>query len=411
MRTLKREVIFEGIGIHTGEKSKIIVRPSKEHGIKFFGKKIGLKDVKETERRIVLEIAGKEIHTVEHLLSALYGLNIDSVDIEIVEGKEIPSFDGSALKFAEEFERIGFEEFGEEIQEISIKEPVTISDGRGFIGIFPSDKLEIEYSIAYDHPFLKYQKKYFEINPQTYKNEIAPARTIVFEEEIETIREKGLGKGGSEDNVLVIKKDGYLQKPRFEDEPVRHKILDLIGDLCLLNRKIKGKIVAYKSGHNLHHKLLKEIEFRFAGEKYDFRKILELMPHRYPFLLIDKILYLDEERVVGLKNVTFNEPFFQGHFPGEPVMPGVLIIEALAQTGGFLLMHKVKEKEGKLMLFMGIDEARFKKPVRPGDTLYLELELLRFRGRIIKMKGEAKVNGETAASAILMATIIEKGKF
>ena len=416
-RTIQKKIEFSGKGVHTGGECRVKLLPAEvDTGILFVKKPENVKieahysRVLSTTRGTTLGYREVKIHTVEHILSALWGMGIDNIVIE-VEGDEFPAFDGSSAPYVDYLIEAGIVEQDARRKYVEIKRPVLYRGEDGVnIFLYPSDTLEISFGISYEnHPVISSQYATFNITPETYKKEIAPARTYILEEEIEKVRKMGLAKGGSLSNAVVIKKDGVLAEGglRFFDEPVRHKILDFIGDMALLGKRFKGKIVAERSGHRHHVEFVKLVDEQFGGEKLSIHDILKIMPHRFPFLLVDRIEYLGEDRVVGIKNVTYNEPFFQGHFPTDPVMPGVLIIEAMAQVGGFMLLHKVKDKENKLLYFSAIDKARFKKPVRPGDVIEFELTLLRFGGRVAKMKGVARVEGKIVAEAELVATLVE----
>jgi UDP-3-O-[3-hydroxymyristoyl] N-acetylglucosamine deacetylase/3-hydroxyacyl-[acyl-carrier-protein] dehydratase len=279
----------------------------------------------------------------------------------------------------------------------------------------------LSFGIDYDDPLIGRQEATFVLSPATFRTEIAPARTFALKKDVPMLQAMGLARGGTMRNALVVD-DGHLlgdQRLRFPDEFVRHKILDLLGDLYLLGMPIQGHIEAYRSGHaaNVAFTALLAKRERRQPRIYpprqplhwDIGSIMEIMPHRYPFLLVDRIADLEPgKRVVGYKNVTINEPFFEGHFPGHPIMPAVLIIEAMAQTGGVLLLSSVDDPEGKLVYFSGIDGARFRQPVTPGDQLRFELEMIKLKGPVCRMKGTAYVGGEKVAEAELMSTIVER---
>ncbi len=361
--------------------------------------------VSQTSRRTVLEKDGVRIETVEHLLSAMYGLGITDALVE-VEGEEIPAMDGSSLPFAEAFYENLVKQEGE-IQPYRLMLPEKVEkDGRR-VEAFPSDELTVSTAIRYQHPFIPSQFLELTITPETYLREIAPARTYAFEEEVEELRKRGLAAGGSLENALVISKNGYMNEPRFPDEPVRHKILDLLGDLALLGRPFVGRIMALAPGHEIHVEFVRKLaEEGAGGPVVELDEIKRLIPHRYPFLLVDRIIHMDEKRAVGIKQVTANEEFFQGHFPHYPVMPGVLIVEAIAQVGAVAFFKKFGG-DGKMAFFAGIDEVRFKRQVKPGDTLVLHIRLLRKSSRMVKMEGKAVVQGQQVASGIFTAIIAD----
>ncbi len=415
-KTIKSEIVFEGIGLHTGVQSRVIMKPaSPDTGIVFLieNEKIpaDVDFVSNTTRGTTLSRNGKSVRTVEHLLSALIGMNIDNVIVE-VEGPEIPALDGSSKIFASEIKRIGAVEQDKEAKKLCLNEPFIKKFGDKKLIAYPDAKFSISFGIDYNDSVIGRQFLSIEINPENYLSQIAPAKTYVFERDIKSLLEGGLSKGGSLDNAIVITDDG-IKNPQiltFDDEPVRHKVLDLLGDLALLGMgRITFSIHAEKTGHRHHIDFIKNLKSRIvSGDELSIDDILKYVPHRYPFLLLDKILSLEDSRVLALKNVTFNEPFFTGHFPVEPVMPGVLIIEAIAQAGGFMLLSHIDEREKKLVFFAGIDNARFRRPVKPGDQLIIETRLIKKRGSIVKFRGVARVNGQIVAEADLMASIVER---
>ncbi len=418
--TIAKEVTISGIGLHTGEHSEIKLLPADaDDGIYFVRTDVephvelpAIADfVVETNRGTVLEKDGVRVHTVEHLLGALYGLGIDNIRIEI-NGAEPPALDGSAQGFVEPIRQAGIVELDADAEPISVDEPFSMSfeDGKELI-ILPGKGLKVSFGIEYPHRVVNSQFISLKIDPDTFSKEIAPARTYVFESDLEGIMADGLAKGGSYDNAIVIGEKGIINgELRFPNEPVRHKVLDLMGDMALVGRRLEGHIIAIKTGHPHHTAFAAELRKRFGGDTMDIHTILNIMPHRYPFLLVDRILSLRKDFVVGVKNVTMNEPYFQGHFPGDPIMPGVLIVEAMAQVGGFMLLKHVENVGGgeKLLYFSGIDDVRFKRPVRPGDRLRIEVKLLRFGGRIARMQGVAMVGSELAAKATMSAAIVDK---
>ncbi len=302
---------------------------------------------------------------------------------------------------------------------------MTLDDGGVQLLALPHDGLRITFTIDYPDKVVGTQSATFDLDPETFEREIAPARTFVLMRDVEALRNAGLIKGGSLANAVVVEDGKVLSDEplRFPDEFVRHKILDLLGDLSLLGGPILGHVVAFRSGHQSHVKFVRKLEqatvnsagsarpaVNAAGEQiWDISAIERIMPHRYPILLVDRILEADRGRsVVGIKNVTINEPFFAGHFPGHPIMPAVLIIEAMAQVGGFMLLNRVEDPESKLVYFMGIDNAKFRRPVIPGDQLRFELKLLKLKGRICKMHGEAYVDGNLVAEADLLSSVIDR---
>lgn len=418
-RTVRGRIEVKGRGLHTGEESIVVIEPAPEgSGITFhkYPEDVLIPAhysyVSDVNRGVTLSKDGVSVKTVEHLLSALWGLEIDNAVI-IVEGNEIPALDGSSWEFCQRISNVGVVEQEKERDYVEIKRPINVVTPQYSASVLPSNFFEVSYAIHYPgHPILNYQYAHFKLDADTYLSEVSRARTYVLEEEIEGIQRVGLGKGGSLDNIVVVKRDGYEAKGGlfYSDEPVRHKILDFVGDIALLGKRVKGKFILERAGHRVHLDLVREIDKFFGGKSFSIYDILKVIPHRYPFLLVDRIESLSETKVVGVKNVTINEPFFQGHFPEFPVMPGVLIIEAMAQVGGFLLLNRIKNRENVLLLFAGIDNARFRKPVKPGDVLVFELELLRFGGKVAKMKGIARCGSDVVAEAELMAQMVEVEK-
>ncbi|MEO0232476.1 MAG: 3-hydroxyacyl-ACP dehydratase FabZ [candidate division WOR-3 bacterium] len=406
--TLKNEIIFKGIGLHKGKENKVILRPKREIGRRIFliekGKEIeipfSLQNVETSYRCIAFKKDDKIVFTLEHLLSALHGFYNIYCDI-IIEGDEIPCFDTSAHEFVSEIKKVGVEELGE-IEPFKLKNPVSLSFEENKEIIFiPSDIFKVTYIFKKEKGLEGFLS--IDITPENYEKELSKAKTFIFYEEIEEVRKRGLGKGGDEKNVLVFKDGEWINKEilTYPDEFLRHKILDLIGDFSLLNYPLSFHIVAIGTGHRHHVEAIKKLKKYLVKDEIEIKEILKLLPHKYPFLLVDRVLSVEENRIVGIKNVTFNENFFQGHFPENPIMPGVLIVEALAQTGGILISKKIKEK--KLFYFAGINNVKFRKPVLPGDTLIMEVEIIRWGGKVCKMYGKAYVNDEIVAEGELTA--------
>jgi UDP-3-O-[3-hydroxymyristoyl] N-acetylglucosamine deacetylase/3-hydroxyacyl-[acyl-carrier-protein] dehydratase len=458
--TIEKAVSIKGKGLHTGQDATLTFHPASiNHGFKF--KRTDLEKpkiipadptkVSDTNRGTTLEIGGVKVRTVEHVLSALMGLSLDNVLMEI-DGEEVPILDGSAAEIIAALEKAGRVEQDAERTFLVIEETIQYKDpetGAEYIAL-PADNFEVKAMLNFSTDAIESQ--YASLNAiEDYKKEIADCRTYVLASHLESLVEEGLIQGGSLDNAIVFadkklskkKLDDLAQqlnqpklatspsngilnakKLKFYNEPCRHKLLDLIGDLALINKPIKGKIIASQPGHTGNvgfAKILRELykeQRKLKGKpKYDPNKaplfdavkIEKWLPHRYPFLLVDKIIELSDKHVVGVKNVTFNEPFFTGHFPGNPVMPAVLQMEALAQCGGILAMSLVDEPGGWDTYFLKIDNAKFKNMVVPGDTLILKMELLSpIRRGLCHMQGTAYVGNKIVSEGELTAQIVKR---
>jgi UDP-3-O-[3-hydroxymyristoyl] N-acetylglucosamine deacetylase/3-hydroxyacyl-[acyl-carrier-protein] dehydratase len=435
-RTLGSEVSFSGMGLHSGSQATLVFKPAPvDSGITFVRSDLAARPTIRADvmnavpsgdhsRRTVLGSGGVTISTVEHVLAAVHGLGIDNLTIEL-DTSEPAEPDGSSAPFVEVLRRGGVVEQDARRRYIEIKSPVALSEDGVELVALPYPGLRISFTIHYDHPLIGTQYASYDISEKVFTDEIAPARTFSLLKDVEDLRGKGLIKGGSLDNSIVIGEERILneQPLRFPDEFVRHKILDLLGDLCLLGAPIRTHIISVRSGHATNLKLVKLLQqeggrpsknvvgrhVRDVPSSLSIGQIQEIMPHRYPFLLVDRILSLEEgKRVVGMKNVTINEPFFQGHFPGHPIMPAVLIIEAMAQVGGVLLLSMVENPKTKLVYFMTIDKAKFRKPVLPGDQVRFELEMLKLRMNTCKMKGKAYVGSDLVAEAELLSVLRDR---
>ena len=432
-RTIGRAATLTGVGLHTGEENTVTFRPGEaDQGIWFVRADLpsaprirvcpenSVED-REARRRTILRTGEAQVHTVEHVLAAVTGLGLDNIIIE-VHGLEVPEpKDGSAAPFVELLEQAGIREQDAKRRPFVVRMPVAYEQDGVEIVATPHDGLRLSFTLQFDNPVLGTQYCSVEVTPASFKEEISRARTFVLYRDVERLRELGMIKGGSLQNAVVVKDDGILNEEplRYRDEFVRHKLLDLLGDLSILGRPVQGHIHAVRSGHQHNVRFVHALVRQHSGAAeyeqlldqvhFDIGDVQRILPHRYPFLLVDRILYLKErERVVGIKNVTVNEPFFTGHFPGFPIMPAVLIIEAMAQVGGVLLLNTVENPESKLVYFMGIDNAKFRKPVIPGDQLVLDLHLTRLKSRTCKMAGKAFVRGRLVAQAELLSSIVER---
>lgn len=455
-QTLKAPLTFAGRGLHTGVNASMTILPADvDTGIVF--RRIDLEGapevpamcdfVTDTSRGTTIEKGAAKVSTVEHVVSALWTMGVDNAVIEI-NAPEVPIMDGSAREYADAIESVGLEEQNADrkFYEVTDKIVYTIPEKGVVILLYPDDDFSVSVHVDYNSKVIGNQ--YATFSPEdNYREKIAPCRTFVFLHELEPLLKADLIKGGDLDNAIVVvenpvapeelerlsaifnKRDiqitgGYLNhlELRYTNELARHKLLDLLGDFALLGVRIKGRIVATRPGHAANTETVKQIRraIRKGGEKprfkydpaqtpiYDINSIRHLLPHRPPFLLVDRIFHIDDESVAGIKNVTMNEPFFVGHFPEEPVMPGVLIVEAMAQCGGILALRSVPDPEKYSTYFMKIDGVRFKRKIVPGDTLQFELRLLEpIRRGIVLMEAKTFVAGQLAVEAVLMAQVVK----
>ncbi|HET8649435.1 MAG TPA: UDP-3-O-acyl-N-acetylglucosamine deacetylase, partial [Gemmatimonadales bacterium] len=371
-----------------------------------------LEEVSGTERCTTLGAGEYAIRTVEHLLAAVTALSIDDLTVE-VNGPELPIGDGSFQPFFEPLSAAGVLEQPGEPVIYHVTAPFQVTEGEAVYVISPSPGLRITTTIEWDHPAIGRQAGSYDINPASFARELAPARTFGFAHEVATLRERGLALGGTAESAVVLDDEGPVGSPlRWPDEFVRHKAGDVVGDLGLIGGRVNAHIIATRPSHQGNVALarwLRRTSQRNGGVAMDIGRILEVIPHRYPFLLVDRIIEVEgERRIVGIKNVTINEPFFQGHFPGHPIMPGVLIIEAMAQVGGMLLLGTIEDPDQKVVYFMSLDNVKFRRPVLPGDQLRCELEMLQNRGRTCRMRGVAYVDGQVVTEAEMMARVVDR---
>ncbi|MFB0517323.1 MAG: bifunctional UDP-3-O-[3-hydroxymyristoyl] N-acetylglucosamine deacetylase/3-hydroxyacyl-ACP dehydratase [Candidatus Neomarinimicrobiota bacterium] len=459
-RTIKKEVSITGIGLHTGLACTAIFKPADVNtGIRFVRTDVenfppvlaDIDHVVDISRGTTIERDGNRVHTVEHILAAASGLEIDNLLVEL-SAKEPPVMDGSAKPFVDVLLEAGLVEQSAARRLLVIDKTVSYSDHARNIDmhVLPSETFRVTFTMDYHH-LAKNGIQFMSVYSmeEDFVKRIAPARTFCLFSEVRQLKEQGLAKGGSLENALVfvdrpiapdeisyLKKlfdikgelaagDGGIlkgQKLRFENEAVRHKILDLIGDMTLLGMPIQGHVVATRSGHAANIELVKRLKQVYGKRiqqkrarsasskvKFDIQAITDILPHRYPFLLVDKVLDVEPgELVRAVKNVTVNEPFFEGHFPGQMVMPGVLVLESMAQSAAFLVLNPVTDPRTKLVYFTAIDRARFRRAVTPGDQLILEMRLVRRRMNTYRMAGKAYVDDELVAEAEMMATIVDR---
>lgn len=435
--TILREVSVFGKALHTGQEVTLTFKPAPENtGIVFrrmdlVGKPElvpNIDDIGGLVRSTTICKGDIQIHTTEHVLGAVSGLGIDNIIIEL-DASEPPILDGSGKVFANLLLQAEIVEQEAEREYFVLQQPVCVTSGNRSVIAVPYDGLKITCTSADDRG-IHTQHLSIDISPENFISEIAPARTFTIYEDIEPLLKMGKIQGGSLDSAIVIKGDKIISKEplRFKDEFVRHKILDMLGDLVLLGKPLKAHIIAVRTGHALNADFTREVKAQMVALKQkklkaleekkvekpaecylNIRQILNLLPHRYPFLLIDRVVEYNEKEnhLIAIKNVTFNEPYFMGHFPGRPVMPGVLQIEAMAQAAGALML-KLGDMQNKLAFFMSCDRVKFRRVVEPGDQLEIDVKLLKHRaGKIGVASGVCRVNGEVASSAELMFTIVD----
>jgi UDP-3-O-[3-hydroxymyristoyl] N-acetylglucosamine deacetylase/3-hydroxyacyl-[acyl-carrier-protein] dehydratase len=457
-RTINKSVTISGVGLHTGVQTTVTFLPAKpNHGIKF--QRVDLPGapiidadcdrVVDVSRGTTIEQSGARVSTIEHTLAALVGLEIDNVLIQI-DGPEAPIMDGSSIQFVQALKEAGSEEQNALRDFFEVQDSIFYRESARHVEIaaLPLDDYRVTVMIDYNSPVLGSQHASI-TNIQQFEKEIASCRTFCFLHELEMLYKNNLIKGGDLNNAIVIvdrvvepgeldniarmlnkptvevKKEGILNNVelRYNNEPARHKLLDIIGDLALAGRPLKAQILAARPGHAANVAFAKKLKKAMAESdkkgvpRYnpalppvmDIKKITQTLPHRYPFLLIDKIIYLDKESVAGVKNVTMNENFFAGHFPGNPVMPGVLQVEAMAQIGGILVLNTVPDPENYWTYFLGIDDFRFRKMVLPGDTLVIQCDLLApIKRGIAKMYGRGYVGNTLVCEGTMTASIVRK---
>lgn len=446
--TIGSSASLEGVGLHTGAAARVTINPAPENfGIRFVRSDVpnspeivaDIDNVVDLARGTAIGKGDLKIHTLEHIMSAFAGLEIDNCLVQ-VNAPEVPVMDGSALPFVRIIEQAGIVEQTAQREFIRIEEPFDLVSGDLALGVYPSDNFRLTVTIDFPHPAVGVQYTTM-FSLKDYATDFAPSRTFCFLSEIESLREKGLIKGGALSSALVVQDvdltaehidyirklfgetgplvqgtNGFLSntQPRFPNEPCRHKALDLLGDLYLLGKPIKAHILAARPGHAANHALAKKIREYFNKKKtakppVSYEDILALLPHRYPFLLVDGVEKIEPEKnIVAYKNVSFNDHFFQGHFPGNPIMPGVLQIEAMAQAGGIMTLFGKKVAKDATILFLGIDKVRFRDMVRPGDKLRIECEMLQNRRNTIRFTGKCFVGEKCVCEAELMAMLGKK---
>ncbi len=423
-RSIERKASLRGIGLHTGVAAEATFLPAPSgQGIVF--RRIDLQgrpevparltEVEAVERRVAIGHGDSTIHTVEHLLAGVAAHEIDDVTVEL-SGPEPPILDGSVQPYFQALAEARPVEVGGDAVILAVPAPFTVTEGECSYVVAPAKELRLTVTIEWAHPLIGRQAGSYEVTAEAFARELAPARTFGFTKEIAALRAKGLIKGASEGSAIVLDERGIVNggKLRWPDEFVRHKAADIVGDLALTGARIRAHVIATRPSHKGNVALAGAIARaaqRTGPPKMDIGRIMDILPHRYPFLLVDRIIEIEgQRRIVGIKNVTINEQFFQGYFPGLPIMPGVLIIEAMAQVGGMLLMSHFEGQavEDKVVYFMSLDNVKFRRPVVPGDQIRFELEMLQFRGKTCRMKGAGYVDGQVVAEAEMMAMVTDK---
>jgi UDP-3-O-[3-hydroxymyristoyl] N-acetylglucosamine deacetylase/3-hydroxyacyl-[acyl-carrier-protein] dehydratase len=448
-QTLRQSVSFSGVGLHSGNRVNMTFLPAPPNsGLRFRrvdleGKpeiEARVENVSQTTRSTTIAKGNAKIQTVEHVLAALAGYGVDNAVIEL-DANEPPIADGSSRAYCKMLDEAGLERQAEAVESYSVTAPIQFQGEDSLMSIFPHDRLKVSCTSA-DKAGRFSQYFSIEISPETWRREIAHARTFCFFEEIEYLIKNGLIKGGSLENAVVIRDDAVLttEPLRYPDEFVRHKILDILGDLALVGRPLRGHIVAVRPSHAANCELARliqaqmrrpleaisvftppppavaktadapateEIERMMSGATLDMQQLLSILPHRYPFLMVDRVTKMEGSKITAIKNVTANEPYFQGHFPGHPIMPGVLQLEAIAQVAG-ILMLKQAENFGKLAYFMSAENVKWRRPVRPGDTIVIDIELTKSRGKIGKARGVCQVNGEPVSEAEVTFMLVDR---
>jgi len=430
-QTLAKSASLNGTALHTGEKVTLTLHPAPPGtGRKFRRSDLPdeptieakIENVKTVERATTIAEGNVKVQTVEHVLAALAGLGVDNAIIEM-DANEPPIGDGSAAPYVELIKRAGIVAQEGQAPLFGVHEAVHLETKTGsLMTVVPDEKFRI--SCTQQGPDGRFTQFYStEITPETFEKEIARARTFVFYEDVKPLMDKGLIKGGSLESAIVIRGDSVLSKEplRFPDEFARHKILDIVGDLALFGRRIKGHVIAVRPGHGPNTELARAMAKQFTklmtlvppsivpkgGAVLDVNDLMRILPHRYPFLMVDRVVAFEgDTKCTGIKSVTINEPYFQGHFPGHPVMPGVLQLEAMAQVASIVLL-RMAGGAGQIGYFMSADDVKFRKPVMPGDTLFIHVEMLKFRGRIAKALGRCVVNDEVVSEAHMMFGLIE----
>lgn len=422
-QTIASEFSLEGRGLHSGAAAHITVRPAPAGtGIVF--RRIDLEGQPTIDADVSL-VSGVDwqtvigdgecvVRTVEHLLAAVAAHRLDNLEIDL-DGPEPPALDGSATGWCEAIRTAGIQPQDIPAREVVVRETITVEEGASRYVALPAEEYRVSVRIAFDHPAIGEQYASAAIDSDSFAQNVAPARTFGLESWGEPLRKRGLALGSTAENTIILPDGDHGPPPdlRFPDEFVRHKMLDMVGDLALVGARIRAHIIGERPGHRGNVALARRLQRLLSrpmdgSPALDIAAIIKSLPHRYPFLLVDRVLEITpEKRILAIKNVTFNEPFFQGHFPEHPIMPGVLIVEAMAQAGGLLLLD-LFDSATQVVYFLGLDEVRFRQPVVPGDQLELEVEIVQRRGSLFKMRGVARVDGKVVAEGSMMARFVDR---
>ncbi len=422
-QTIASEFSLEGHGLHSGAAARVTVRPGAVGtGVVF--RRIDLDGQPEIDADVSLvssvdwqTVIGEGecvVRTVEHLLAAIAAFRLDNVEIHL-DGPEPPAMDGSAASWCEAIQSAGIQTQEMPARELVVHNTFTVEEGSSRYVVVPADEYRVSARIAFDHAAIGEQYASAVIDPSSFTDNVAPARTFGLTSWAESLHGRGLALGSTADNTIILDDDAQSLPGdlTFPDEFVRHKILDMVGDLALVGSRIRAHIIAERPGHRGNVALARQLK-RLWGRPNDGSPALDIsaiighLPHRYPFLLVDRVLEITpEQRILATKNVTINEPFFQGHFPGHPIMPGVLIVEAMAQAGGLLLLD-LFDSTTQVVYFLGMDEVRFRQPVVPGDQLELDVEIVQRRGSLFKMRGAARVDGKVVAEGLMIAQFMDR---
>lgn len=424
-RTLRTAVEVSGRGLHSGEQVDVRILPApQDTGVEFLRTDVPdalpipahIRYHTVKDRRSTLARGGTEVETVEHLLAVCSGMQVDNLRVE-VSGAELPGLDGSGQDLVDLFHRAGVVEQRSKVRSFRLEQPLYVRDEAATLVALPAESagLTLQYIASFTDPEVEGGSFQVELSPERFASEIAPARTFCLASEVESLRASGLGKGATRENTVVLGDPQTVL--RMPGEPVRHKLLDLLGDLHLLGAELSAHIIATRSGHRTNAELVRRLLDLMEEQEtgglirrdtgLDVREVMRMLPHRYPFLLIDRVVEIEGyQRAVAIKNVSINEPFFEGHFPEKPLMPGVLQLEAMAQLAGVLLLRKL-EHTGKLAVLWSIDKVKLRAPVEPGDQLRVEVETQRMKGELAQVRGQGTVAGRTVCEAVLTFTMVE----